>query len=139
MTDIGLIDAASHDAFYKWYLTGDRSMLAALLRGPAPLIREDRLLLAAIISGDWKRPKVPGRENRGKEYWRDEIARYRVDAEKSAAIARCERDAYRAALERVAPDYGLSLDGLDKRLRPSRRTSPYRMYLEAVAAILANR
>lgn len=142
-------------AFAHWHYTGDKSEILRLLREGEPLSRANSIiaplhngiLLAAIISGEWKRPKVMGRYDYDTRYFQDERARSRVMRLKSRIARESRRkglikaEPYRAALEVIAPHYGLTPDGLEKRIRKtgykSKSPHPSKAFQEAVREILA--
>ena len=132
--DLSTFDLSTHDlrwynAFTLWHNKGDKSLICQLLREGEPLDRDDGILLAAIISGEWKRPKVVGRgfvEQVHHDIDTIEVPRCRVMRLKDELAIEAKRkgqmnpEPYRAALEAIAPAYHLSPDGLDKRIRKTK-------------------
>lgn len=148
MTDLADFRWPWGDAFSYWHNTGDKSRIVKLLYDGEPLSRDDGILLAAIVSGEWKRPKMmrKGFAAEYPEYIQNECMKIRVTRLKNRIARESKRKGlggapYREALEAIAPRYDLSADGLDKRIRKTKRkkTSPtaHKLFLDAIQEILA--
>lgn len=138
------------NAFTIWHDTGSKNWICKLLREGEPLSRENGILLAAIVSGEWERPKIinggchePFPDGIYAEFIRCRVMRLkdRIARESRRKKGLQNPEPYGAALEAIAPRYGLSPDGLDKRIRKTRykkKTLPARkLFTDAMKEILA--
>lgn len=137
MMDIARIGRSYSAAFHLWYYTGDMSLILERLRDAEPLSKDDSILLAAIISGEWKRRKSVPRPL-------DIAANFRVQRLKARFARELKRkrvrgDPYKQALDAIAPKYQLSADGLDKRLRKKKYVGNFDVCINEMQKILAKR